>query len=89
MAIEIILEIDFDKLCRTKFCRFGLFYHDKFVIGNEKLIPKDNTERVAFFLFHLAGKFTLFCMRCFLFLYLKLLSEEEREEFIKGFEKKY
>ena len=57
--MKIIISFNLNKFYRTRFARFGISYWSNFLKKKRKLIPKDNWEKLAFSLFHLAGKTTV------------------------------
>ncbi|OGM27718.1 hypothetical protein A2962_02570 [Candidatus Woesebacteria bacterium RIFCSPLOWO2_01_FULL_39_61] len=78
--MEISFYHDLDKVFKSKFGRFGIFYYSQFIIGNKKLEAKDNFENIFNYCFHTVGKLAVFYLKIATNVHLRLLSEKELEE---------
>ena len=74
--MEIKIPIDLDKVFRSKVGTFALqywFYSKK----KRKVKPKDNWDKIIFFMIDLMGKLSLLYLHFLTYLYYRSLSEEE------------
>jgi len=75
--VELRLSFDLNEIFQSSIGRFGLAYYSFLKSKRRKKKPKDNWERVAFFIYHLLGKISILYLKLFTQLYLRSHSEEE------------